>query len=99
MLFVYKPTTPNILTLKSILRCYKLTSELKVNFYKIRIRSLRVNFSVIERVSLILNCITMTIPFTYLGVFVWGKSQKNIFLENEKNKKKISYMERNTHIL
>ena len=69
----------NVLALKSILRCYELASGLKVNFHKSRIGGIGVHFNDIERFSLILNCNTMTIPFTYLGVLARGNHRKIYF--------------------
>lgn len=66
----------NILTLKSILRCFEIASGLRVNFLNSSLASVN-----IERTNLLvladtLNCKLMEIPLTYLGLPVGANPRK-----------------------
>lgn len=58
----------NILTLKSILRCYEMASGLRVNFFKSNITGLNMERRITQVFADMLNCKMMEIPFTYLGL-------------------------------
>lgn len=57
-----------ILILKSILRCFEMTSGLKVNFYKSSLVGINVERRTTQVFANILNCKLMEIPFIYLGL-------------------------------
>jgi len=75
-IFVCSPKTQNIVVIKSILRCFEITSGLKVNFRKTKRGSID---RMIERFSIMLNCMTMNIPFLYLGIKVGANHRKKVF--------------------
>jgi len=60
-IFVCKDDVKNILVIKIILRCYQLTSKLKVNFHKSKLRNIGVHQKSIDRCAPIQS-------FTYLEV-------------------------------
>jgi len=78
-LFFCKETTQNVMVLKSILRCFELASGLKVNFHKSRLAGIGVQPTTIHRYSTLLNCGTMKVPFTYLGILVGGNQRRKEF--------------------
>lgn len=67
-LFMGEPSTQNVLVMKSMLRCFELMSGLKVNFFKSKLGGVSLNMTELHRFATILNCSTMVIPFTYLGI-------------------------------
>lgn len=60
----------NIMTLKSILRCFEMASGLKVNFFKSSLTGLAINTRTLHTFADTLNCRIMEIPFMYLGLSV-----------------------------
>ncbi|RDX78850.1 hypothetical protein CR513_40813, partial [Mucuna pruriens] len=70
----FQISTQNAMTLKSILKCFKLASRLKVNFYTNKLVGIQVGNSNIKKYSALLNCRTMCIPFAYLKCVDKGKS-------------------------
>ena len=60
----------NLLNLARILRCFHLTSGLKVNFSKSRVFGIGVQSSEVDGMAQILNCKPAALPFTYLGLSV-----------------------------
>jgi len=71
-LFFCEVTKENIFVLKSIIRCFELASGLKVNYSKRRLGGKSVDTTTIRRYATIMNCDTMTTPFTYLDMLVGG---------------------------
>lgn len=66
--FFFRDDMKETLTIKAILRCFELASSLKVNFYKSSLTGIQVTQREINRYAIILNCTTMMLPFTYLGL-------------------------------
>lgn len=60
-------TTSNVVAIKTMLRCFKLSYGLKVNFHKSCFADIGVEFGELERWTSILNCKLMSGSFTYLG--------------------------------
>jgi len=54
-----------IITLKSILRCFELESDLKVNFHRSRVGGIGVQAKDIQRYSILINRKIITLSFTY----------------------------------
>jgi len=65
---LHEANLQNILTIKSILRCFEMGSGFKVNFHKSKIRVLGVDRNVIQRYFKVLNCNIIEVPFKYLGL-------------------------------
>src|ERR1044072_805767 len=66
----------NVLVLKSILRCFKLASGLKINFNDISCRGVSVDFHIIKQFIVVLNCTSLKIPFIYLGISIGGNPRQ-----------------------
>ncbi|KAH1203097.1 hypothetical protein GmHk_17G049420 [Glycine max] len=64
------------ITLKTILRCFELVTGLKVNFSKSSLVSINVDQRDCLSCARILNCNTMSFPFTYLGLPVGADTRK-----------------------
>jgi len=62
-LFICKDKIQNIVTIKSILRCFQLASGLKVNMYKSSIGGVGVEAGNLQRYAAILNCKIMKVSF------------------------------------
>nr|KAJ0222973.1 hypothetical protein LSAT_V11C200055230 [Lactuca sativa] len=58
----------SIKNLSRILRCFHISSGLKVNFLKSRLFGIRVSSQEVQRMARFLGCTVGTFPFTYLGV-------------------------------
>ena len=56
-----------MVAIKTMLRCFKLSYGLKVNFHKSCFADIGVEFGELERWTSILNCKLMSGSFTYLG--------------------------------
>nr|KYP62506.1 LINE-1 reverse transcriptase isogeny [Cajanus cajan] len=67
-IFFGEPTISNVITIKSLLRCFELVSGLKINFYKSCCGAIGSNLSDLIRYAMVLNCKIMDIPFKYLGL-------------------------------
>lgn len=67
-LFIGEPNIQNVLVMKSVLRCFELMSGLKVNFSKSKLAGVAMQTGMIRRLVMILNCMTVEIPFVYLGI-------------------------------
>ncbi|KAJ9557471.1 hypothetical protein OSB04_012085 [Centaurea solstitialis] len=67
-LFVGDWSFTNARNLTRILRCYHLSSGLKVNLNKSKLIGLGVDITEVTRLARILSCATRTFPFTYLGL-------------------------------
>lgn len=66
--FICEDKIQNIMTLKCILRCFKLAYEIKVNFHKSKLGVIGIKTHKIDRFVTILNCKNMSRPFTYLEI-------------------------------
>jgi len=75
-LFMCEDSFSNIFTIKAILRCYELASGLKINFHKSKLAGIGVDSFSLNTYAKTLNCMTMTIPFKYLGLEVGGNPRK-----------------------
>lgn len=58
----------NVVVVKSVLRCFELASNLKVNFSKSRFGGIGVDQQCVERFAKYLNCKILKFPFLYLGI-------------------------------
>lgn len=58
----------NVMVIKSMFRCFKLVSGLKVNFFKRNFGGLRIGNLTSKRYANLLNCRILCVPFTYLGI-------------------------------
>jgi len=63
--FSCEDKTQNVLTLKSILRCFEVASGLKVNFYKSKLRGVGVSDNQLSIFVVVLDCSTM-------NLHIWG---------------------------
>ena len=67
-LFVGEWSEDNALNLLRILRCFHLSSGLKVNLSKTTLTGIGVPSQEVSRVASLLNCATANLPFHYLGL-------------------------------
>ncbi|RDX84905.1 hypothetical protein CR513_33977, partial [Mucuna pruriens] len=74
-LFFRELSMRNVVTMKSMLRCFKLVSRLKVG------KGTNKRKSVIWRYVALFNCRSMTISIVYFGNFSGGESEEGINLE------------------
>jgi len=91
-LFVCESNVQNIMSIKAILRCFELSSGLRVNFFKSKIGAIEVDRYEVKMYSEILHCNLMDIPFTYLGLPIGGNPSRCSFWEPvlSKIRKKLS---------
>jgi len=77
---------------KAILRCFELSSDLRVNYHKSKIDAIGVDRHEVKMYSEILHCSLMDIPFTYLGLPIGGNPSRCSFWEPvlSKVRKKLS---------
>jgi len=80
-LFVCESNVQNILCIKAMLRCFELSSCLRVNFHKSKIGAIGVDRYEVKMYSEILHCNLMDIPFTYLGLPIGGNQARCSFWE------------------
>jgi len=66
-LFICKATTQSVVTLKAMLKCFELASDLKVNYSKSKVGGVGVNVNQMMFYDSILNCDIMKAP-----LFIWG---------------------------
>jgi len=85
-LFMCQDSYTNIFTIKAILRCFELLSGLKINFHKSKLAGVNVEKNTLEVYAKSLNCLTMKIPFIYLGLQVGGNPRRKQFWEPVVNK-------------
>jgi len=78
-LFVCEPNVQNIMCIKAILRCFELSSGLKVNFHKSKIGAIGVDRYKVNMYFEILHCGLMNISFTYLGLPIGGNPSRCSF--------------------
>ncbi|KAJ0870075.1 putative RNA-directed DNA polymerase [Helianthus annuus] len=72
VLFVGEWSEKNFNNLARLLRCFHLSSGLKVNFNKSHLYGIGVSNEEIGNMASILHCTTGSFPFTYLGLPVGG---------------------------
>ena len=91
-LFLSEAKTQNIMVIKSILRCFELAAGLKVNFIKSKIGGVGVTKNYLQRFSKMLNCDTMQLPFSYLGMPIGDNPKKHYMWKDvvEKIRKKLA---------
>ena len=80
-LFLCENTFSNVVTLKAILRGFKLAFGLKINFHKSKLAGINVPSNAVVVYSKTLNCTQMGVPFKYLGLEVGGNPRKKLFWE------------------
>jgi len=85
-LFFCKPSSNDLVVIKSILRCFELASSLKINFHKSKLGGVGVREDEFLRSSNILNYGLMNVPFKYLAVYVGGNPRRKQFWEPIVNK-------------
>jgi len=85
-MFICKDNIQNIVTIKSILRCFRLASGLKVNLHKSSIGGIGVESGNMQRYVTILNCNIMGFLFKYLGVPIGGSYNRFAFWSGLLNK-------------
>lgn len=59
-----------------MLRCFELTSGLKVNFSKSKVAGVSIERNELARFASLLNCKTMEIPCIYLGISVGANPRR-----------------------
>ncbi|KAH1264829.1 hypothetical protein GmHk_01G000663 [Glycine max] len=67
-MFFIKPNVQDVTTLNMILRFFELASGLKVNLFKSNLVGIHLDNSEVLHFAVILNCKTVNVPFTYLGL-------------------------------
>nr|KYP37647.1 Putative ribonuclease H protein At1g65750 family [Cajanus cajan] len=77
-IFFGEATLNNVITVKSILRCYELVLGLKVNFFKSRCGAIETSSTNMVRFATILNCKILDIPFTYLGLHIRDNPRRKV---------------------
>jgi len=80
-LFVCESNVQNITCIKAMLRCFELSSSLRVNFHKSKIGAIGVDKYEVKTYSDILHCSIMEIPFTYLSLPIGGNQSRCSFWE------------------
>ncbi|KAJ9566035.1 hypothetical protein OSB04_002001 [Centaurea solstitialis] len=75
-IFVGEWSSSNACNLARILRCFHLSSGLKVNFRKSSIVGIGVNDSEISSLAYLLNCKVGSLPLTYLGLPIGARMNK-----------------------
>jgi len=78
-LCVCESNVQNILCINAILRCFELSSDLRINFHKSKIGAIGVDRYEVKMYSEILHCGLMDIPFTYLGLPIGGNQTRCSF--------------------
>jgi len=85
-LFMCKDSYNSVISIKAILRCYKIVFGLKINFHKSKLVDINVERSSLKFFASSLNCTLMRVPFKYLGVVVEGNPRNKLFWELILNK-------------
>ena len=80
-LFVCESNIQNIKCIKAMLRCFELSSGLRVNFHKSKIGAIGVDRYEVKMYLNILHCSIMEIPFTYLSLPIGGNQSRCSFWE------------------
>ncbi|XP_057426239.1 uncharacterized protein LOC130719643 [Lotus japonicus] len=78
-LFIGEATRRNVFTVNSILRCFELSSDLKVNFNKSKLVGISMEDRELQVMANILNCRILDLPFSYLGLPVGGNPRRISF--------------------
>nr|KAJ0212228.1 hypothetical protein LSAT_V11C400198280 [Lactuca sativa] len=76
VIFVGEGSHTNIKNISRILRCFQVSSELKVNFHKSKAIGLCVEKSETRSWAIELECLVESLPFMYLGVLYKLSDQK-----------------------
>jgi len=76
MFFMCEDSYANVFTMKAILKCYELASELKVNFHKSMLVGINVDSPSLDVYAKTLHCTIMRIPVKYLGLEVGGNPRR-----------------------
>jgi len=79
MLFFCQPNYQSILAIKTMLRCFEITSGLKVNFHKSQVGAIGVYDEDMVVFFNCLNCKIMELPFKYLGLTIGGNPRSVAF--------------------
>jgi len=79
IVFFCQPKFKYILAIKAILHSFEIASSLKVNFHKSKIGTLGISELDLNIFSNTLNCGRTRIPFTYLGITIYGNHRKKEF--------------------
>ena len=79
ILFFCETNIKSVFTIKVMLNCFDLASDLKVNFLKSRIGGLGVDKFEIQHFVALLNCDMMNTPFKYLGLLMVGCHKRSCF--------------------
>ena len=75
-LFLCEESFNNVVTLKTILRGFELTSGLNINFHKSKLVSINVDRNSLVCYTKTRNWAQMGVPFKYLGLEVGGNPRK-----------------------
>ena len=78
MIFL-KPKIDYVLNLKRILRCFELSSGLKINFHKSCLMSVGKNKRRVELWAGLMNCRAVDLPILYLGLHLGARSRARSF--------------------
>ncbi|XP_071729280.1 uncharacterized mitochondrial protein AtMg01250-like [Rutidosis leptorrhynchoides] len=75
-IFFEKWDSNNIRSLLTLLKCFELTSGLKVNYNKSNLFGIGVDVHEIEDMARMFGCKVGTLPFTYLGLSIGANMNK-----------------------
>jgi len=78
-LFFCEAKVNNIIAIKSMLRCFELESDLRINFYKCKIGGVILDLDALNNYVMISNCSHVSILFKYLGMSIEGNLRKMQF--------------------
>ncbi|KAF1889669.1 hypothetical protein Lal_00024997 [Lupinus albus] len=73
---IFKPSTTNLWGVKTIIRCFELMSEMKINYRKSSLIGIRVDDNFVMTTTSFLSYNIGTIHFRYLGIAV-GANPRN----------------------
>lgn len=95
-LLMGEASVQNVITMKSVLRLFELASRLKINFLKSSCGGVAVQGDSLCRYISMLNCRSMNLPFSYLGLIVGGNPRRIEFWNPvvQKLRKKLSFWRR-----
>ncbi|KAK3175716.1 hypothetical protein Dsin_032603 [Dipteronia sinensis] len=74
-----KPRVDYLLNLKRIIRCFELSSKLKINFHKSYVIRVGKNVTNENSWAYIFRCRKATLPITYLGLPLGGRPYSKVF--------------------
>nr|KYP65907.1 Putative ribonuclease H protein At1g65750 family [Cajanus cajan] len=75
-MFIGEANLQNVMTIKSMMRCFEMVSGLKVNFCKSNFGALGIESGLVESYAHLLNCKILSFPFTYLGIPIGANPRK-----------------------